>query len=191
LFLQRLVAILADNIGSLVSANGIAKCLKAQSVKTSVKVVLEYLNHLHEACFVRMTPMYDIHGKRLFEVGEKCYFTDLGVRNAVTGYRPDDISKLLENMVCQHLCAHGYSVTVGVLNDLKIDFVADKTGRIEYCQVAYLLPDEQVVAREFGTLERIPDQYPKYVISLDPMAQGDRNRIRHVHLRDFLNGSKY
>jgi len=184
--LERLVRFLADNVGSLVSANGIAKFLKSQHLKTSTKVVLEYLGYLDEACFIRKTPRYDIRGKRLFEVNNKYYFADLGLRNAIAGYRPADINKLLENLVHHHLVAHGYDVTVGVLGDMEVDFVARRDGQVEYYQVAYQLSDESVVAREFGNLARIPDHYPKRVVSMDPLAGGDHQGIEHIHIRTFL-----
>ncbi|MFA5204943.1 MAG: ATP-binding protein [Lentisphaeria bacterium] len=185
--LERLVTFLGDNVGSLVSAHRISAFLKSQRLNTSPRVILEYLSHLTEACFVDRVPRYDIKGKRRFEVNDKYYFGDLGLRNAIVGYRPDDINKLLENVVYHHLRAHGYTVTVGTLDGSEIDFVAEKKGQFEYYQVAYLLSDETVVAREFGNLAKIPDQYPKYVVTLDPLAGGDRGGIRHVHLRDFLS----
>jgi len=184
--LERLVRFLSDNVGSLVSANGIAKFLKSQHLKTSTKVVLEYLGYLDEACFIRKTPRYDIRGKRLFEVNDKYYFADLGLRNAIAGYRPADINKLLENVVYHHLVANGYDVTIGVLGDAEVDFVAQRDGQVEYYQVAYQLSDESVVAREFGNLARIPDHYPKRVVSMDPMAGGDHQGIEHIHIRTFL-----
>ena len=65
-------------------------------------------------------------------------------------------------------------------------FFIQKRGRKEYYQVCYLLPDETVAKREFGNLEKIPDQYPKYVISMDPMTSGERQGIEHLHIQEFL-----
>jgi len=184
--LARLVQFLADNVGSLVSANAIAKFLKSQHLAASTKVILEYLGYLEEACFVCKVPRYDIRGKRIFEVNDKFYFADLGLRNAIAGYRPGDINKLLENAVYHHLVAHGHDVKVGVLGEAEVDFVATKGDQITYYQVAYQLSDERVVAREFGNLAKIPDHYPKRVITMDPMAAGNRQGIEHIHIRDFL-----
>ncbi len=184
--LSRLVRFLADNTGSLVSANAIAKFLKSQRMSASTKVILEYIGFLEEACFILKTPRYDIRGKRIFEVNDKFYFADLGLRNAIAGYRPGDINKILENLVHNHLVAHGYTVNVGVWGDTEIDFVASKADRITYYQVAYQLTDERVVAREFGNLARIPDHYPKKVITMDAMAAGNQQGIEHIHIRDFL-----
>ncbi len=184
--LLRLVQFLADNLGSLVSANAIAKFLKSQRLAASAKVILEYLGFLEEACFVRKVPRYDIRGKRIFEVNDKYYFADLGLRNAIAGYRPGDINKLLENLVYHHLVVHGYDVKLGVLGDVEVDFVASKAEQVTYYQVAYQLSDESVVAREFGNLAKIPDNYPKRVITMDPLAAGNQQGIEHIHIRDFL-----
>ncbi len=119
-------------------------------------------------------------------MNDKYYFADLGLRNAIAGYRPADISKLLENVVYHHLVTHGYDVTVGVLGDKEIDFVAQRDGQVEYYQVAYQLSDESVVAREFGNLARIPDHYLKRVITMDALAGGNQQGIEHIHVRTFL-----
>lgn len=149
-------------------------------------MILEYLDHLQEACFIDRVQRYDIRGRRLFEVNEKFYFGDFDLRNAITGCRPGDIGQLLENTVYHHLRARGYQVHVGHLGGREIDFIAKKYASLRYYQVAYLLPDEATVEREFGNLAKIQDDYPKFVISMDPMAGGERQGIRHLPLRDFL-----
>ena len=186
MFLEQLVAYLADSLGSIVSAKKISDFLKSQHVSTSPKATLQYLSYLSEACFINKTPRYDIQGKKIFEVNDKYYFSDLGLRNSISGYKPNDINKVLENIVYNQLRVDGANVFVGKLNDLEIDFVAEKNGKKEYYQVAYMLPNEKVVDREFGNLKKIPDQYSKFVISMDPMAQGDIDGILHKHIRDFL-----
>jgi predicted AAA+ superfamily ATPase len=184
--LEQVVHFLADVLGSPVTAQRISDFLKSQQIKTSSKVILEYLEHLQEACFVEKVPRYDIRGRRLFEVNDKFYFGDLGLRNAITGYRPGDIGQLLENTVYHHLRAHGYQVRVGQIAGREIDFIAEREGSRRYYQVAYLLPDDKTIEREFGNLAQIGDDYPKYVISMDPMAGGEREGIQHLPLREFL-----
>ncbi|MFP4166847.1 MAG: ATP-binding protein [Opitutales bacterium] len=186
LLLEQVVHFLADAVGSPVTARRISDFLKSQHLKTSPKVILDYLGHLRKACFVDKVPRYDIRGRRLFEVNDKFYFGDLGLRNAVVGYRPGDIGQLLENTVYHHLRARGHQVRVGSLGDREIDFIAEKNGALRYYQVAYLLPDQKTVDREFGNLAKIPDDYPKFVISMDPMAGDERGGIRHLPLREFL-----
>jgi predicted AAA+ superfamily ATPase len=184
--LEQVVHFLADVVGSPVTARRISDFLKSQKINTSPKVILDYLAHLQEACFIEKVPRYDIRGRRLFEVNDKYYFGDLGLRNAIAGFRPGDIAQLLENTVYHHLRARGYKVRVGHLGGREIDFIAEKEGSLAYYQVAYLLPDKETVEREFGNLAKIPDDYPKFVISMDPMAGGERGGIQHLPLREFL-----
>ncbi|MFU8847871.1 MAG: ATP-binding protein [Opitutales bacterium] len=184
--LEQVVHFLADVMGSPVTARRISDFLKSQQIKTSPKVILEYLDHLQEACFIDKVQRYNIRGRRLFEVNDKFYFGDLGLRNAITGYRPGDIGQLLENTVYHHLRARGFQVRIGYLGGREIDFIAEKKGSLRYYQVAYLLSDKATVEREFGNLAKIPDDYPKFVISLDPMAGGERQGIQHLSLREFL-----
>lgn len=184
--LEQVVHFLADVVGAPVTARRISDFLKSQQIKTSPKVILEYLDHLQEACFIDRVRRYDIRGRRLFEVNDKFYFGDLGLRNAITGHRPGDVGQLLENTVYHHLRTRGYEVRVGHLGGREIDFIAEKNTSRRYYQVAYLLPDEATVEREFGNLAKIPDDYPKFVVSMDPMAGGERKGIRHLPLREFL-----
>ncbi|MEF8812153.1 MAG: ATP-binding protein [Bacteroidales bacterium] len=189
-FLENLVKYLADNTGSLISAKKISDFLKSQQINISPQVVMNYLSYLEAAFFIFKVERADLKGKKIFEIGEKYYFEDLGLRHSISGYRPNDINKILENTVYQHLLVSGYSVTVGKLGDKEIDFVCDKAGgdRI-YVQVAYQLPDEKAMEREFGNLEQIRDNYPKYVVSMDEAFAGqDYKGIKHMHVKDFVSG---
>lgn len=186
--LKTLVRFMADNIGKLFSATSIVNFLKGQRVDTSAKVILNYLDLLCDAYIINRVSRYDIHGKRIFELGDKYYFEDLGLRNHIVGgNRSADIEKVMENAVYLHLLRMGYKVYVGQLHKTEIDFVAEKSGSTVYVQVAYLLASQETINREFGNLKLIDDNHPKYVISLDRMM-GDVNAdgIRHIYMRDFL-----
>lgn len=186
--LKTLVRFMADNIGKLFSATSIVNFLKGQRVDTSAKVILNYLDLLCDAYIINRVSRYDIHGKRIFELGDKYYFEDLGLRNHIVGgNRSADIEKVMENAVYLHLLRMGYKVYVGQLHKTEIDFVAEKSGSTVYVQVAYLLASQETINREFGNLKLIDDNHPKYVISSDRMM-GDVNAdgIRHIYLRDFL-----
>ena len=130
----------------------------------------------------------DIHGKRLLETNDKYYFEDLGLRNMLVGAdRTGDIEKVIENAVYLHLKNLGYKISVGTLPNGEIDFVAEKGGKSAYIQVAYLIVDDKTMDREFGNLLKINDNYPKYVISMNPMSRPhDYKGITHLTLRQFL-----
>ena len=189
--LERLVLFLADNTGSIVSAKKINDFLKSQRVNISNSVVINYLNFMDSAFFINKTRRYDLRGKRFLEIGEKYYFSDTGIRNALVGYRPHDINKVLENVVYAHLRANDYDVTVAKLYDYEIDFIAKKNQDIIYIQVAYMLLNETTINREFGNLQKIKDNYPKFVITMDEQQFDAYNGITHYHIRDFLSRSTY
>lgn len=185
-FLQRLSRFLADNVGSLVTARKISTYLKAQHIKISHNLVLDYLSYLSNALLVIPARRFDITGKRIFEIGEKYYFEDLGIRHALVGFRTTDINKILENVIFTHLKTAGYEVTVGQIGKREVDFVCEKRQERIYIQAAYLIPDEKVRKREFGNLLAIPDNFPKKVVSMDTIAGGSFKGIEHVRLGDFL-----
>lgn len=186
--LRMLLKFVSDNIGTQFSAQSIVKLLKSQNTDTSAKVILSYLVYLCNAYIIDRVNRFDIHGKKLFEMGDKFYFEDLGIRNYIIGgNRKFDIEKVMENAVYCHLSRMGYKVFVGQLQKGEIDFVAEKAGGTVYVQVTYLLASEETIEREFGNLQLVKDSHPKYVVSMDGMCgQTNVNGIKHVHLRDFL-----
>lgn len=189
LFLENLVRFLADNSGQLVSPNSISKFMKSQKESVSSTVIMNYVTYLCEAYMIHKVNRFDIHGKRLFENNDKFYFEDHGLRNTLAaGTRDNDIEKVVENIVFQQLIRLGYTVKVGKLPSGEIDFVCSKSnGKIIYVQASYLIATEETRKREFGNLKSIKDNYPKYVISMNPLlTKSDNDGITHIGLRTFL-----
>lgn len=185
-FLTRLIEYLADNVGSLVSAKKISDFLKSQHINLSPNTVLNYLTYISGSFFVNKTQRTDIAGKKIFEIGEKYYFEDLGMRHVVTNFKQVDINKILENLVYSKLVDAGYTVYVGQLDHAEIDFVGESGGKRIYVQVAYIISSDNVAKREFGNLLQIRDNYPKYVVTMDAMARGNVAGVIHLHVLDFL-----
>ncbi len=183
--LENLTNFFFDNIGNVVTAKSIVDYLKSQRIKASVESVQTYMGYL-AACFALFrTRRYDIKGKRFLEISEKHYLGDLGLRHATLGYRPSDINQLLENVVYLSLRKWGYSVFVGKLDNLEIDFIAEKNQNRLYIQIAYLIASPETRQREFAPLLKVKDSYPKYVLTMDPLQQ-DESGIRHFFIPDFL-----
>lgn len=187
-FLNNLIAFMADTVGKLNSASSIAKYMKSQGQDVSTNVVLTYISYFNETFLTYSVGRYDIHGKKLLESNDKCYFGDLGLRNFIAGgERSKDIEKVIENAVYLHLLRLGYEVKVGQLRAGEIDFVCTKAGKKAYVQVAYLIANEDTRSREFDNLRLIPDDYPKYVISASPLLKrSDNEGVTHLHIREFL-----
>ncbi|MDP2423192.1 MAG: ATP-binding protein [Bacteroidales bacterium] len=185
-FLENLVKFLSGNTGSLVSAKRISDFLKSQRINISTQVVLNYLRYLESAFFIFKVSRADITGRKIFEVGEKYYFEDLGLRNSVIGYRAADIGKMLENIVFIHLKIAGFTIYVGKTGDKEVDFICEKEGERIYVQVCYLLSNAETIQREYASLIEIPDNYPKYLLSMDEIGKTTSYRgIEHVHIKDF------
>lgn len=186
--LKNLVRFVSDNIGKPFSATNIVKHLKSQQIDTSTKVILNYLDYICNAFIIHRVSRYDIHGKRLFEINDKFYFEDVGIRNSlVQGGLAQSIEKIIENAVYLHLVRLGFEVNVGYVQKSEIDFVAQKQNRVIYVQVTYQLASEETILREFGNLQMIKDNYPKYVVSMDELFENTNYEgIHHLHLRKFL-----
>jgi len=185
-FLEQLTLFLAGNVGSLFSAKKISDFLKSQNVNIAPNQVQTYIQYLVNAFLIHKVQRYDIIGKRVFEFGEKFYFENLGIRHGLWGFRPEDRGKIIENVVYNHLLFKGYSVKVGALNDLEIDFVCEKEGEKRYIQVALTANETKTIEREFGNLQKISDNYSKEVITLDDFQGNTFEGIKQTNLRSFL-----
>jgi predicted AAA+ superfamily ATPase len=187
-FLENLVVYLADNVGSLFSALNISKYLKSQHIEISAQVVINYLRSLANSFFVHKVVRSDVAGMKIFEIGEKYYFEDLGLRNAISGFNAvKDIAKILENAVYLHLIQCGYKVFVGKIGDKEIDFVCEKNGIKIYVQVSLTIMNKKVQEREFDNLLLIQDNYPKYIVTLNDMLIGNNYKgVQCLNLKEFL-----
>ena len=183
--LNMILSFLMDNIANPFSARSIVAALKAEGINTTVETVISYINYIKKAMVIYSVQRYDIKGKKLLTTNEKYYTVDLGLRNCIKASAEIDYNKLYENIVYLELLYRGYDVKVGKTDDYEIDFVAYKGTDILYVQVCYLLSAPETVEREFGNLERIKDNYPKYVISGD-LPDFSRNGIKHYNIIKFL-----
>ena len=167
--LDNLTRFVADNTGKVFSANSIAKFLKGSAMAVSANTVGEYMDALCDTYLIDRVKRFDIKGKSVFEQQDKYYFEDLGLRNYLCrDKRSLDIEKLLESAVYLKLRRSGYEVYVGQLAGKEIDFVARRGNELVYVQVALQVTGEETYEREFGNLKLIKDNYPKYVVTMDP-----------------------
>ena len=187
-FLNNLIAFYADTTGKLTSANSISKYMKSQNEIVSSNLILLYRSFYSEAFLIDVVSRYDIHGKKIFESNEKIYWDDIGLRNLkASGGMDSYIEKVIENAVYKQLSYLGFDIKVGVLNAGEVDFVCTKSEQTIYVQASYIIAEDTTRKREFGPLEKIRDNYPKYVISATPyLTQRNENGIIHLSLRKFL-----
>jgi ATPase len=188
-FIENLACFIADNIGKLISIRNIANVMTSQGEKATAPSTSAYLKFLCNALLVNAVFRYDIHGKKLFEQNYKYYFSDHGIRNLLCGFNTrGSIEKIMENVIYLHLLQQGFVVRVGILYNGEIDFVATRGNTTLYFQATYLLASDETIRREFGNLFKIPNNYPKYVVSMDPISGElpEYPGIHHLNLREFL-----
>jgi len=184
-FLERMIEYLSDNLGCYISSKKISDFLKSQKLQLSINTILNYLRYLSDSFYIHKVPRLDIIGKKRFEINDKYFFSDLGLKHVLIPYSGNQIAKILENLVYNHLVYLDYQVYIGKHQDREIDFVAQKGNITKYIQVTYQLSSDDVFDREFGNLIRIKDNYEKIVVSADQFAT-DYKGVRHIHINDFL-----
>ena len=188
--LRRILAFALDNLGNLTAARRISSYFKSQRRTLSTDTVASYLGFLCDAFLLYRARRFDIKGKQQLEYSEKYYAGDVGLRHGLLGYRDHDVSGVVENAVFLELKRRGYAVSVGVVGDREVDFVAERGSERRYYRVCAALDGESTVEREFGSLERIDDHWPKVVIVLAETVMTGRSGIRVIRLKDFLNGEE-
>lgn len=174
-----------DTIGREFSAENIVNFLKNEGRDVSTLTIYSYLEALCKALLIKKVYRYDVHGRAVLKTLNKYYVTDLGIAQIKSNKTEIDKSYAIENIVYNELLIKGYEVYTGKTKKGEIDFVATKPNKKIYIQVAFSLPNGETKNREFGAYNVIHDNYPKYVISLDPFSY-DYNGIKHINLIDFL-----
>ena len=183
--LERVISYLIMNVGNNFSATSISKFFKSENRKVSVETILNYIKAAEESFLIYRVSRDDLIGKKVLNVNEKYYIADHGMREAILGSNQRDINQIFENIIYLELLRKGYNVRVGKVDNLEVDFVCTKGNEKIYVQVAYLLASPETIEREFTSLEKIDDNYPKYVISMDEFDMS-RNGIIHINIIEFL-----
>jgi hypothetical protein len=189
--LERVVKYVFDNIGNKFSAKNIADYFKSQNRKIDLNTVYNYLNALEGAFIIYRISRYDIKGKEILKTNEKYYVGDQSLLYAVMGFKDRLISGILENIVMLELKRRGFRVFVGKSEEKEIDFIAEKSGKKLYVQVAFKMTENSTIEREFAPLLEIRDHYPKYVVTMDEMWHDNVEGIQHKHIADFLLMKEY
>lgn len=190
--LDRILNFICDNIGNPTSVNNIFASLNSRDKSVKKDMVYDYVEYLEESYLILKANAYDIKGRKHLTSKYKYYLSDIGIKNARLGFRPDDISGYMENIIFLELKSRGYDVWVGDSGGKEIDFVGEKNGSMIYVQAVSELTNEDVVKREFGNLKDVGDNYPKYVVTLnDGPLNEDMDGIRCCKLVDFLMSDRY
>lgn len=186
--LQDIIKYMMSNIGSLLSPTKISNTLTSMGRKTAGRTVERYIKGLEDSLLMYRVDRYDIRGKNVFKTNAKYYGVDMALRNILVGNPGRDTGHILENIVYLELRRRGYTVHVGQLSKGEIDFVAFKPWEgLSYYQVSESVLDPNTLERELAPLEAIPDQYPKYLLTMDEIFKNNNyNGIRQHNVLEWL-----
>lgn len=188
--LERLMEFMISNIGQLFSANSISKYIKNENRKTTPHTIINYMDYARNAFIFYQIKRENIKQKRKLLISDKYYLVDSGFYFIFNGSTQRNWGQLLENIVFLELIRQGYSITIGKIQDLEVNFVCRKANQIKYIQVSQSILDENTRKREFKSLEKISDSYLKYVISMDSF-DFSANGIIHLNIIDFLKSENF
>ena len=182
-----IIKYLLANIGSLINPTKIANTLTSYGRKTDNKTVEKYLQGLKDGLLIYEVDRFDVKGKALLQRNAKYYVVDSAFRKFLLSRTDSDRGHILENIVYLELIRRGYRVYVGHLQNGEIDFVAKMPHRLEYYQVSYSVMDDTTLRRELSPLEKLDDNYPKYLLTMDVLHKTDNhNGIEQKNVLDWL-----
>ena len=198
--INELTDILASAIGSLTNPLKLSNSFAStKNVKISPNTISAYLDYLQDSFLVEKSVRYDIKGKKYINTPAKYYFVDVGLRNARLSFRQQEYTHIMENVIYNELRLRGYSVDVGVVDNverengtsvrksLEVDFVVNLGNRRYYIQSAYNIPSEEKMAQEQASLLSINDAFRKIIIVNQPIMSGYNEKgILILSLQDFL-----
>ena len=182
---------MVNNFGSTTSINNLYEDLKKYGQTISRQTLTRYIKALVDAKVLYECSRFDMKSRKSISGEKKYYISDLSFFFALNTDNRINYGLVLENIVFFYAKSLGYSISVGRIGNLECDFICRNTSMdYSYLQVAYtILQDKKTEDREFRPLEKIKDNYPKYVLTTDYLTQ-KRNGIKHVNLMDFMKSEK-
>jgi len=187
--LESVVKFLCSNIGSPVSIKKISDTINSSGRKISANTVETYVRALVDSFIFYKADRYDIKGRQHLKTLGKYYLVDTGLRNMLLSGSSADLGHQLENIVYLEMLRRGNKVSIGKLAEKEVDFVTVNADGVCYYQVAASVLDESTLARELAPLQKIPDNHPKFLLTLDDiMPNANHDGIRQVNVLEWLLG---
>ncbi len=203
--LSAILDLLCSSIGSLTNPTNIANTLNSKQKLSgenlvSNNTVKKYIDHLIDAFLFSECKRYDVKGKSYFDYPNKYYCEDVGLRAARIGFRQQELTHIMENIIYNELIIRECSVDIGIVYSIEhdskdrrvqvareIDFVATSNGKKTYIQSAYALPTEEKTITENKPLSLTGDSFPKIIIRHDIRKRWyDENGVLNIGVIDFL-----
>ena len=199
--LKELLQIIASSIGSPTNPSKLERTFKSvKNVSLSDKTIDTYLSYFAEAFLTEKSIRFDIKGKKYINTLSKHYFMDMGVRNAILGFRQTEENHIMENVIYNELRMRGYSVDVGMVEtrpvgedgkrirkQYEVDFVVNRGSQRYYIQSAFVMPTDAKERQESASLLNIDDSFKKIIIVKDHIKpKRNEEGIVTIGLMDFL-----
>lgn len=200
--LEDLLNILSSSIGSLTNPEKLMNTFRTvKKSKITANTIAKYIEYCEDSFLIESAKRYDIKGKAYIETPQKYYFTDLGLRNVRIGFRQNEPTHIMENIIYNELKIRGFEIDIGVVpvieknekamsvkKQLEIDFICTMGIKKYYIQSAYSLPDSTKREQEIRPFIKSGDSFKKIVITNDitPPVYDD-NGILTINFLDFLN----
>ncbi|NLN48119.1 MAG: ATP-binding protein [Clostridiales bacterium] len=199
--LEQILDLLSSSIGSLTNPKKIADTIQSKSkINISQNTIRAYIAHLMDAFLFSESKRYDIKGKAYFDWPSKYYSEDLGLRNARIGFRQQEMTHIMENIIYNELKTRQFSVDIGVVytrtknekgNFIKspreIDFVVSAGNKKVYIQSAYAITTEEKFESEIRPFLLTDDSFPKIIVRKDVGKQWYNDKgILNINIIDFL-----
>lgn len=199
--LDELVRIMASTIGSPANPTKLSNTFKSvKNIDIHHQTISKYLSYLEDAFLIEKSIRYDIKGKKYINTLSKFYFSDLGIRNALLGFRQQEENHIMENIIYNELRTRGHKVDIGMVEQrtanregkvvrkqLEVDFVVNQGSQRYYIQSAFAIPNEEKLKQESASLLKINDSFKKIIVVKDDiMPKRDENGILTIGIMDFL-----
>lgn len=186
---KRFLRYLINSTSQTFSKKSITNYLKNENKETSRTTITNYTKYIQEALFTHKVRRNDLIGKKELKTEEKYYLTDHAFHHIIIDDNKKWIPRILENIIYIELLRRGYTIHIGKIKNKEVDFVCEKNKNKIYIQVSYILSTPETLKREFEPLEKIQDNYPKYVLTMDEL-DFSQNGIIHMNILDFLKNQE-
>ena len=191
MMLESIVSFIFHNIGSRLSTKKISNTMSSSGRNIDTKTVEKYISALMDSFIIYQAKRFDIKGKQYLKTLEKYYVVDIGMRFMLLGRKNADVGHILENVIYLELIRRGYRVFIGKFEEFEVDFIAEKFGEIIYLQVAASVRETLTLERELLSLQKIKDNYPKLLLTLDEDPDADYDGIKRTNALKWLMENKY
>ncbi len=184
--LEDIFLFLIHNVGNMTSIPSIIKYFKSRNRKADYTTITQYISYMEDTFMIHEAPRFSLKTREVLSGNKKYFVNDLGFRNYLFPHLIKDVGAVLENVTFLHLRMAGYQITLGYGSNFEVDFFAEKDRDKRYVQTTYMMPEQSTAEREFGALEKIRDNLPKYVVSMDDMLICNEKGIIHQHIWNFI-----